>query len=123
MSVFTPADYDIYIHEGARFEDEVHLYSKTAQGTETLSVAGHAADMHVRRHVADAAALLVLSTTNGRIIVEAPNIVRLLVPDDAILALAPWDSPAVYDLRLVAPDGKAFFVLRGKAWFVPRVTH
>ncbi|WKZ86359.1 hypothetical protein N5B55_05235 [Ralstonia pickettii] len=86
-----------------------------------INLAGFTARMQIRSAANAAEVLLDLSTENGRITLRgASGAIDLLVDSTATGAIT-W-TQAVYDLKLIAPDGTELRLLEGKVFASPGVT-
>lgn len=121
MSFIEPGVLNFPIYAGSPLLVEIEGYQKRARSQDGVSFKGHTARMVVRPHMESDDILVELSTENGRIIVSDDS-VTLTLSSDETADLTPWEAPAVYDLRLNPPSGRAFFLLTGRVRYVPTVT-
>lgn len=86
-----------------------------------VSLVGYSARMHIRKSLADATAILELTSTGGDIILGGTEgSIQILVPaaDTAALTFA----SAVYDLELESPTGVVTRLMEGKVSLRKEVT-
>ena len=114
--------YDIIIEQGATFT--LNLLYRDDAGT-PFDLTGYSARMQVRETFASETALLSLSSSAGGGITlgGAAGTISIEASDEATAAIPTRQSIyGVYDLELVAGDGKAFRLLQGNAEVRPEVT-
>lgn len=86
-----------------------------------IKLTGFGARMQIRSAANAAEVLLELSTENGRIILHGDSGIIDLVIESSVTGGILW-SQAVYDLKLIAPDGTEARLLEGKVFVSPGVT-
>jgi DUF4097 and DUF4098 domain-containing protein YvlB len=107
-------EYDIEIVAGVTFKLSFSL--KDANGVMNLS--GYSAKMQIRKTRTSESVLAELSTTNGKITLNAPNTgdLELKLPEAETRNLDKKLSPdgkALYDLKLTDASGDSFLLLQG----------
>lgn len=114
----TAAAYDFVIEQGATLDKS--FVWKDSTGT-IINLTSYTARMQIRSSVSAAAALLELTTLNGRIIITgAEGKVRLLVPASDTAAIT-WKR-GVYDLELISAAGVVTRLLSGGVEISKEVT-
>lgn len=86
-----------------------------------IDLTGYAARMHIKANADDLLPLLELTSLNGRIALGGKSGAIDLVISAADTSVIAW-SAAVYDLKLIAPNGDEIRILKGKVMVSAGVT-
>lgn len=100
------------IRPGTTLDEEFEYRDKSTGENLPVDLTGCEAVGHIRANVLSTDVLLELSTANNRIrLGGATGRVRLVIPDD-ITATVNWKQ-AVYDVKIVFPDGSVDLFISG----------
>lgn len=116
-----PGRQDLDIFQGGPLSVEIAGYQKTDTGEEVVPPTGYTARAQVRPDPDSEEVLLEMSTTNGKVVVTDEGFLLNLTSTDTD-ALTPWEEPAYWDLRVVPPSNKPFFLVYGRVRFVRAIT-
>ena len=104
-----PGRYNITVYQGTTFQ----LSPVWKVDNLPVDLTGYTADMQVRQFVDSTSILVELSTTNGKIVIDAAiGQVNLTLTAAQTAALTPAGS-YVYDLNLTSPGGYVYKILQG----------
>ncbi len=109
---------NLEIEQGATFTLDLSAVDGAGAARD---LTGYTARMSVKRNVADVAALLELTTANGRIIITAASGLVQLVLTAAETAALAW-TRGVYDLELVSAGGDVTRLCQGAVCVTANVT-
>lgn len=125
--------YNLTIEQGSTFARLISVEQPdlatdpTGQTFENFNLAGFTARMHIRRTIDTATPIIILTTENGRIVVN-PNIAGNATKNNEIsLSITAADTATittsgVYDLEIVSAGGTVSKVIRGDVTLIPEVT-
>jgi len=110
---------DIPIEQGATFTLDI---SVTDENGDAIDLTGYTARMSIKRDSRETAALLELTTANGRIIITAASgLVTLVLTAAETAAISTWQR-GVYDLELVSGGGTVTRLCEGAVTLLAEVT-
>lgn len=102
-------NYNITIDQGAYFERLLTV--KNPDGS-VYDLSGYTARMHIRTELDSDDVMCELTTENGRITLGGEEGTVLLTIESDVTE--DFDDEGVYDLELIAGDGKVYRLLKGK---------
>lgn len=110
---------DLTIEQGATFTLDI---SVTDDAGAVRDLTGYTARMSIKRDAREAAALLELTTANGRILITAATgLVQLVLTASETSAITTW-TRGVYDLELVSAGGAVTRLCEGAVTLAANVT-
>lgn len=109
---------DLYIDQGATWR--MHADFTDSNGN-AINLTGYTARMYIKRSVTATAAILQLTTENGRISIPTPSNggIDFVIADEDTAALF---GTYCYDIELVSAGGEVYRVSQGKFVINPEVT-
>jgi hypothetical protein len=109
---------NIYVEQGATWQRQV---AWTQENGDPINIVGYSARMMIReRYRSDEPIVSLDSDPGGGIVITAPNLLDITMTA-AQTALIDFGA-GVYDLELVAPDGRVIRLLQGTAEIGPEAT-
>jgi hypothetical protein len=105
------------IDQGAYWRRSLKLFNPDES---IYDLSGYTARMQLRRDLKASAAIISLTTENGRISIEGATGTITLILQAADTATILHDC--VYDLEIVTPDSKPYRVIQGNIRLNPEVT-
>lgn len=110
---------DIPIEQGATWTLDI---SVSDENGDAIDLTGYTARMSIKRDSRETAALLELTTANGRIIITADSgLVTLALTAAETAAITTW-TRGVYDLELISPAGWVTRLCEGAVLVTANVT-
>lgn len=105
------------IDQGAYWQRLIKLFNPDES---IYNLTGYTARMHLRRDIKAASPVIALTTENGRIAINGAAGTITLTLQAADTATIQHDC--VYDLEIIAGDGKPYRVIQGNIRLNPEVT-
>lgn len=85
-----------------------------------MDLTGYTAKMQIRKSATSPTVLFELSTLNGRLIIEHPGVLKILVTDEDTGDMT--FNSAVYDLEITSADGETTRIVQGTITATQQVT-